>query len=169
MFIENQEDFGSKNHSASYSSMFMQINRRFIIKCFNHLREFGINPRQIPILRLIADKEGLSQREIAEMLEITPPTVNVTIQRLEKSGFLYRKADEADQRISRIYLTEKGHQAKDYGMQEVAEYERIMLDGFSDVELCLLRRFLEQIADNIDKIPNHSEKNILGKEADKHD
>lgn len=101
----------------------------------------------------------MSQREIAEHLRIKPPTVNVTVQRLEKAGFLFRKADEKDQRVSRIYLTEKGKQAKERGMKRVEENEKILFDGFSDAELCLLRRFLEQITANIDKIPGSSGKN----------
>ena len=67
----------------------------------------------------------MSQREIAEHLRIKPPTVNVTVQRLEKAGFLFRKADEKDQRVSRIYLTEKGKQAKERGMKRVEENEKI--------------------------------------------
>lgn len=44
-------------------------------------------------------------------------------------------------------------------MKRVEENEKILLDGFSDAELCLLRRFLEQITANIDKIPGSSGKN----------
>ena len=139
--------------------MFMRIDRRFMGKCFGQMQELGIYPGQIPVLGLLAYKDGLSQREIAEHLRIKPPTVNVTVQRLEKAGFLFRKADEKDQRVSRIYLTEKGKQAKERGMKRVEENEKILFDGFSDAELCLLRRFLEQITANIDKIPGSSGKN----------
>ena len=139
--------------------MFMRIDRRFMGKCFGQMQELGIYPGQIPVLGLLAYKDGLSQREIAEHLRIKPPTVNVTVQRLEKAGFLFRKADEKDQRVSRIYLTEKGKQAKERGMKRVEENEKILLDGFSDAELCFLRRFLEQITANIDKIPGSSGKN----------
>ena len=139
--------------------MFMRIDRRFMGKCFGQMQELGIYPGQIPVLGLLAYKDGLSQREIAEHLRIKPPTVNVTVQRLEKAGFLFRKADEKDQRVSRIYLTEKGKQAKERGMKRVEENEKSLLDGFSDAELCLLRRFLEQITANIDKIPGSSGKN----------
>ena len=139
--------------------MCMRIDRRFMGKCFGQMQELGIYPGQIPVLGLLAYKDGLSQREIAEHLRIKPPTVNVTVQRLEKAGFLFRKADEKDQRVSRIYLTEKGKQAKERGMKRVEENEKILFDGFSDAELCLLRRFLEQITANIDKIPGSSGKN----------
>ena len=159
MFIDEEPGFAPEEHRMSFLSMFMRIDRRFMGKCFGQMQELGIYPGQIPVLGLLAYKDGLSQREIAEHLRIKPPTVNVTVQRLEKAGFLFRKADEKDQRVSRIYLTEKGKQAKERGMKRVEENETILLDGFSDAELCLLRRFLEQITANIDKIPGSSGKN----------
>ena len=159
MFIDEEPGFAPEEHRMSFLSMFMRIDRRFMGKCFGQMQELGIYPGQIPVLGLLAYKDGLSQREIAEHLRNNPPTVNVTVQRLEKAGFLFRKADEKDQRVSRIYLTEKGKQAKERGMKRVEENEKILLDGFSDAELCLLRRFLEQITANIDKIPGSSGKN----------
>ena len=150
MFTEGEPEFCPPEHKDSFLSMFMRIDRRFMGKCFGQMQELGIYPGQIPVLGLLAYKDGLSQREIAEHLRIKPPTVNVTVQRLEKAGFLYREADEKDQRISRIYLTEKGKQAK--------ENEKSLLDGLSETELCLLRRMLEQITENIEKIPGTSGK-----------
>ena len=114
--------------------------------------------------RSIGTQRRTDQREIAEKLHIKPPTVNVTVQRLEKAGFLYREADEKDQRISRIYMTEKGKQAKESGMKKVQDNEKILLDGFSEEDLCLLRRFLDQITENIEKIPVASGKNNTRKE-----
>ena len=154
MFTEGEPEFCSAEHKTSYLSMLMRIDRRFMGKCFGQMQELGIYPGQIPVLGLLAHKDGLSQREIAEKLHIKPPTVNVTVQRLEKAGFLYREADEKDQRISRIYMTEKGKQ----------DNEKILLDGFSEEDLCLLRRFLDQITENIEKIPVASGKNNTRKE-----
>lgn len=168
MFTEGEPEFGPEANKTSFLGMFMRIDRRFMGKCFGQMQEFGIYPGQIPVLGLLSHKDGLSQKEIAEKLRIKPPTVNVTVQRLEKAGFLYRKADEKDQRISRIYLTEKGHRAKEKGMEQVKENEKILLDGLSDAELCLLRRFLEQITANIDKIPGYNGNNKKEKEGKNH-
>ena len=44
--------------------MFMRIDRRFMAKCFGQMQELGIYPGQIPVLGLLAHKDGLSQREI---------------------------------------------------------------------------------------------------------
>ena len=164
MFTEGESESCPPEHKDSFLSLFMRIDRRFMGKCFGQMQELGIYPGQIPVLGLLAYKDGLSQREIAEKLHITPPTVNVTVQRLEKAGFLNREADEKDQRISRIYMTEKGKQAKESGMKKVQDNEKILLDGFSEEDLCLLRRFLDQITENIEKIPVASGKNNTRKE-----
>ena len=119
MFYEEED---GKEKSTGILSMLMRIDRHFMGKCFGQLQEVGIYPGQLPVLGMVARFDGLSQREIAEKLNIKPPTVNVSVQRLEKAGFICRKPDEKDQRVTRIFLTE-------------------------------LRRFLVQIAENIEKIP----------------
>ena len=119
-------------------------------KCFGQMQELGIYPGQIPVLGLVAKKDGLSQRELAKILNIKPPTVNVSVQRLEKAGFLYKKPDEKDQRVTRIYLTEKGKETKAKALERIHKNEAVMLEGFSEAEQCLLRRSLEQILANIE-------------------
>ena len=149
MFCEEEDEKGLEN---SLLSLFMKVDRYFMAKCFGQMQGLGIYPGQIPVLGMVSKKEGLSQKELAEILRIKPPTVTVSVQRLEKAGFLYKKPDEKDQRIARIYLTEKGKETKARALQRIRENESVMLEGFSETEQCLLRRFLKQILENIDKI-----------------
>ena len=148
MFCEEEDEKGKEN---SLLSLFMKVDRYFMAKCFGQMQGLGIYPGQIPVLGMVSKKEGLSQKELAEILRIKPPTVTVSVQRLEKAGFLYKKPDEKDQRIARIYLTEKGKETKARALQRIRENESVMLEGFSETEQCLLRRFLKQILENIDK------------------
>jgi DNA-binding MarR family transcriptional regulator len=149
VFCEEEDEKGKEN---SLLSLFMKVDRYFMAKCFGQMQGLGIYPGQIPVLGMVSKKEGLSQKELAEILRIKPPTVTVSVQRLEKAGFLYKKPDEKDQRIARIYLTEKGKETKARALQRIRENESVMLEGFSETEQCLLRRFLKQILENIDKI-----------------
>ena len=82
-----------------------------------------------------------------------PPTVTVSIQRLEKNGLLIRRQDEKDQRVSRIYLSDAGNAIIKEGMQMAREGEKQILSGFSESELCLMRRFCQQIKENIAAMP----------------
>ena len=93
------------------------------------------------------------QKELASQLGVKPPTVTVSIQRLEKIGIIVRKQDEKDQRISRIYLTEEGKAIINEGMRMVKEGEKQVLTGFSESELCLMKRFCIQIKENIEAMP----------------
>lgn len=149
MFCEEED---GKGKESSLLSLLMKVDRHFMARCFGQMQGLGIYPGQIPVLGMVSKKEGLSQKELAEILRIKPPTVTVSVQRLEKAGFLYKKPDEKDQRIARIYLTEKGKETKARALQRIRENESVMLEGFSETEQCLLRRFLEQILENIDKI-----------------
>ena len=50
------------------------------------MKELEIHPSQIPILAILGKNEEYSQKEIAQILGVKPPTVTVSIQRLEKMG-----------------------------------------------------------------------------------
>lgn len=153
-----------ENGERSLQGLFMDVNRRYVGKCFHQMTEFGIYPGQIPILQLLASKDGYSQREIAELLHIKPPTVNVTIQRLEKAEIVCRKQDTKDQRMTRIYLTEKGRGIIANAMARVRENEKILFSNFSETEICLMRRFFQQMLQNIETIPGPTVKECIGKE-----
>ena len=142
----------------SMQRLLMEVNRRYVGMCLHQLLEFGVYPGQIPVLYRIVQKEGSSQKEIADFLHIKPPTVNVTISRLEKAGLVCRRQDEKDQRISRIYMTEKGKNIVEQAMGKIKKNEAVLFENFDEAELCLMRRFLEQILENIEKLPDCSGK-----------
>lgn len=137
----------------SMQFLFMEITRHYAGKCMQGLNRIGIHPSQMPFFMMVHKNDGLSQSEMAKRLDIKPPTVNVSIQRLEKSGIVYRKRDEKDQRIMRVYLTERGKKIAADIMEYADETEKIMFRNFSDADLCLLRRFLGQILTNLDSMP----------------
>lgn len=131
----------------------MEISRMYMEKCFVKLKKLGVHPRQIPILAVLYKKDGCSQKELVKELGVKPPTVTVSIQRLEKSGLIIRRQDEKDQRVSRIYLSEEGRAIIKEGIQMAKEGEKQILAGFSESELCLMRRFCQQIKENIAAMP----------------
>ena len=141
------------DNEKSIQSLMMEISRMYMEKCFMKLKKLGIHPRQIPILAVLYKEDGCSQKELAAKLGVKPPTVTVSIQRLEKSGLLIRMQDEKDQRVSRIFLSEEGKKIIKEGMQMAREGEKQILAGFSESELCLMRRFCMQIKENIAAMP----------------
>ena len=67
-------------------------------------RAHGMTRAQWVILLRLERQPGLSQNEMAELLEVEPITVCRLVDRLESRGFLERRADPADRRIKRLHL-----------------------------------------------------------------
>lgn len=141
------------NHDEdTIQNLFMRASHSYFQKSFRQLTSIGLRPGQPPILWHIAQEDGISQRELARKLRVKPPTVNVSLQRMEKSEYIYRKQDTKDQRVSRIYLTEKGKQLVDQVGQLMRENEKHLTCNFSETERCLFTRFLRQLIENIELI-----------------
>lgn len=153
MFCAGEEkEEGQKRRERSMPALFMEINRQYGKKCFGRLHDMGIQPGQMPIIMIVYGNDGCSQKEIAQKMGVKPPTVNISIQRLEKADIVCRKRDEKDQRVMRVYLTENGKKTVEGIIKQNHAMEKVMFNNFNDTELCLMRRFFEQILENIEQI-----------------
>ena len=81
------------------------VNGGSPINCLKRLASTAGKP---PVLLALWEQEGFTQTELADRLKITPATVTKMLQRMEKTGFIQRKPDAKDQRVSRVYLTKAG-------------------------------------------------------------
>lgn len=146
---------------SSTQRLFMDLSHLIFQKNYSMLKELGIYPGQMALFKLLAEEGGLSQREIAKRLHITPPSVTVSIRRMEKSGMVVRRPDEKDQRITRIYLTETGKQVNIQVKRLLKKNEEELFKDFEESEICLLRRFFQHMIRNV--------KETMPKEADNMD
>lgn len=64
----------------------------------------GMTRAQWAILIWLERQPGISQKELAELLEVEPITVARLIDRLEASGMVERRPDPRDRRIWRLHL-----------------------------------------------------------------
>jgi len=69
------------------------------------VRRLGLTRSQWQVLSLLHRRPGLSQSELAEMLEVERATAGRMIDRLEQKGWLVRRRDPADRRAWRLHLT----------------------------------------------------------------
>lgn len=141
----------------SMPALFMEINKKYGKNCIGRLHDMGIQPGQMPIIMSVYGNDGCSQKEIAQKMGVKPPTVNISIQRLEKAGIVCRKRDEKDQRIMRVHLTEIGKKTVEGIKKQNKAMEKVMFSNFSDAELCLMRRFFMQILENIEQIQTETQ------------
>lgn len=84
-------------------------------------RAHGMTRAQWMILFRLRRRDGLTQRELAEILEVEPITVGRLVDRLEARGLIERRADPADRRCWRLHLTP----AADPVLAEIDEARRL--------------------------------------------
>lgn len=150
--MKTHEDDRAKKEGRVQDSL-IRITHRYFGIIFRQLVGYGVYPGQVPVLMLVVKKEGLSQSEISKELHIKPSTVAVSMKRMEKSGLIVRKPDQKDQRILRIYGTEKLQEMHQELDTLIRRNEAILMEGFSESEICLLNRFFDQMYENLSKLP----------------
>ena len=101
------------------------------------------------VLRVLWEKEGVTHSELAEQLNVRPATITNTLKRMEKAGFVERRQDVEDQRVSRVYLTDAGRDIRDAVGDVWHELEEQAFAGFGTEERVLLRQFLLRIRQNL--------------------
>lgn len=124
---------------------------RSCMKCEFEKRGLGelSNPKLLFILRYEAEDMTLSQKEIADYAGIAPPTVAISLKRMEKSGLVRKVADENDMRRNKITLTEKGRILTEECQKEIIKIHKCVFKGFSDSELNLLCGFYRRMIHNL--------------------
>jgi MarR family transcriptional regulator, transcriptional regulator for hemolysin len=100
-------------------------------------------------LKVISHREGLSQTDLADFLDMEAIPVGRVIDRLEKAGFVERRADPADRRRWRLYLQPKALAIVDE-MEVIAEgLWSDALVGIDRTDFETLLRVLAQLKDNL--------------------
>ena len=113
------------------------------------LDEIGLYRGQQFVLCALWDEEGLTHSELADRLRVHPATVTNALKRMERAGFLERRADPKDQRVSRVYLTDAGRDIRGAVERVWAELERQTFSGFSEGERQMLEGFLDRVRGNL--------------------
>lgn len=80
------------------------VGRMLRTEADRRARAHGMTRAQWIILSRLERRPGLSQRELAEILEVEPITVARLVDRLEGRGMVERRPDAADRRVWRLHL-----------------------------------------------------------------
>ncbi len=102
-------------------------------------------------LRILWEKDGLSQRELSEQASLTEPTTHTALQRLEALGYLERRKLGGNKRRQHVFLTELGRNLR-FQLEPMAfEVNTIALNGLSETDQDILREMLFKIIGNLQR------------------
>jgi MarR family transcriptional regulator, transcriptional regulator for hemolysin len=112
-------------------------------------RALGLTRAQWTMMLSIRLREGATQSEIAQGLEINTVTAGRIIDRLEASGWIERRPDPDDRRANRLYLTPAAAPMLARLSEIGGEEEGVTLRGLSADDLTTLSGLLDRIILNM--------------------
>jgi MarR family transcriptional regulator, organic hydroperoxide resistance regulator len=113
------------------------------------LRELNLHVGQDKLLARLWLGEGVTQMQLCEHLKCEPPTVTNMVKSLEQNGFIYRKRDELDARIMRIYLTDKGKELEKPVDFKWKQQQEKLLHSILPEERLILRELMKRMERNL--------------------
>lgn len=109
-------------------------------------RARGLGRAEFAALAILARMPGLTQRELAERLDVEPITVARLLDRLAARGLVERRPDPRDRRVWRLHLgPESGALTATTG-EELADLARHIAEGMDPATLSGLTAGLHHVA-----------------------
>jgi DNA-binding MarR family transcriptional regulator len=116
----------------------------------DRLARHGLAIGVYPFLRALREKDGVSQKDLADRLRRKNPTAVAAIRELERDGFVRRVDDPLDGRRAYVYLTAEGRKLFDKILPDVEDALECFTAGFSAQERKQFMQFLRRMRSNID-------------------
>jgi MarR family transcriptional regulator, transcriptional regulator for hemolysin len=114
----------------------------------------GTTRAQWIVLFRLRQQEGLSQVDLAEVLELQPISLVRLLDRLVEHGLLERRHDPKDRRANRLFLTASGRQLVD-DLDSLRD--SIASDVMRDIPAAAIETSLETLRDIKDRIKGFAE------------
>ncbi|MFP4051429.1 MAG: MarR family winged helix-turn-helix transcriptional regulator [Thermoplasmata archaeon] len=143
----------TESHSDENSThkLYQIVHKKLIKFIRKELEPYDFSRGEFPLLfKLIKKGDGLTQKEICEMLFISKSTTSKIIHNLTDKGYLRMERDKDDRRRTRIYLTEKKDEIEDLIKELDEKAESRMMKNFEEDEKQQFRNYLEKILENLD-------------------
>jgi len=120
--------------SRNFGFLLNDVARLMRLVYDRRVKDLGLTRAQWWVLTHLFRSNGVSQTELAEMLEVEKPTLGRLIDRLEAKGWVRRESDERDRRVWRVFLTADAEPAMRSMREVAAGLRRDALAGLSASE-----------------------------------
>lgn len=111
------------------------------------------HPRWSALWKLQRLNDNISQKTLANALEIELPSLMRTLNQLEEQGLIIRHCSETDKRVRIISLTAAGKSLMKKVEKGIMQIRQELLSGLAPAELSILEKAIQQISHNaLDKL-----------------
>src|SRR4249920_2710581 len=125
----------------------------------------GLTRAQWRALSRIERAEGLSQKQLAEDLDVEAIAIGRVVDRLEIAGFIERRADPNDRRCWKLFIAPKADEVM-ADMKLISSLLREdVLDGIEPQDLATTLRVLAKVKDTLNELDREGRPNATRKQA----
>ncbi len=121
-----------KSQSAGF--IVNHLARLFAKGLQDRIAPLGIVIGQFPILLELWEKDGVTQKELLERLDLEQATLANTLTRMERDTLIRRTKNPSDARSQKIWLTERAMAIKEHAYQAAHDQNAFALSGLSSEE-----------------------------------
>ncbi|WP_439617551.1 MarR family winged helix-turn-helix transcriptional regulator [Shinella sp.] len=109
----------------------------------------GLYAGQDGVILALSEEGGLTAGALATRLGVKAPTMTRTIGRLEAQGFVERRPDETDGRLTVVHLTESGRATVETITEAGRLSEEQAAEGLSEKDVRQLLKLLRTMDENL--------------------
>ena len=133
-------------HIQKTMMLMIQTDKMHFCECERRFSSLNIHRSQHMMLMTIARMgEGVSQKQLAKEMNITPAAVAKLLKKLESDGLITRSSFSDDARENRTTITEKGAQIVERSHEIMKELDAEAAALLSDDELDTLSDLISKI------------------------
>jgi len=109
------------------------------------LKPYKLTNLQHLVLEGLWFQAGQTAAELGKMLVLDKATLSGVLDRMEEAGWVVKKQDPDDGRLTRLYASPKADREKQTLIDERREANQELLQGFSTEEQILFKRMLKDL------------------------
>ena len=125
------------------------VTRLYTRRFEERAQALSLTLAQCKALTYLARNEGVSQKRLAELIEIDPMSLVRILDRMEADGWVERRADPQDRRARCLVVTDQARPIIELIWQVVTETRAEALAGLTDPERAQLMALLERAHVNL--------------------
>jgi MarR family transcriptional regulator, transcriptional regulator for hemolysin len=134
---------------ANLGFLLKDVSRLYTRRFEERAHGLALTLPQCKALAYLSKNEGVSQKRLAELIEIDPMSLVRILDRMEADGWVQRRSAPEDRRARSLMLTEKAKPILDHISRLAAETRAEVLEGLATEERAKLIELLERLHTNL--------------------
>ncbi|MDP4159267.1 MAG: MarR family transcriptional regulator [Bacillota bacterium] len=125
-----------------------KTNTKLKNKLFQRFNEYNVTPEQWSVLNCLWSQEGITPKELADLIYKDKPNTNRILEKLETKELINRKPHPIDKRAYQIFLTNRGWALKE-------ELVPIAIDLLEEATLGIEKHKVEEMIKLLNQVFNN--------------